>query len=255
MKYFKIKKINKVCLLIISNGPFNTLSSNVLKELDKFLDDTITDNSISSIIITGDGDKAFIAGADIKEMQCMSKEEALNHSKLGQNLFSKIEDYNKPIIAAINGYALGGGCELALSCHMRYASDNALLGQPEVKLGLIAGFGGTQRLGKVVSKGKAMEILLTGKMYSASDCLKIGLIDEIFEDSQLINEACKIAQIISRNGSDAISKSIKLLNKSYDINMRDGLNIESIEFGKLFKEDESKEGMIAFIEKRKPNFD
>ena len=255
MKYFKIKKINKVCLLTISNGPFNTLSSDVLKELDKFFDDTMTNNAINSIVITGDGDKAFIAGADIKEMQSMSKEEALNHSKLGQNLFSKIEDYNKPIIAAINGYALGGGCELALSCHMRYASDKALIGQPEVKLGLIAGFGGTQRLGKVVSKGKAMEILLTGKMYSASDCLKIGLIDEIFEDSQLIDEACKIAEMISCNASDAISKSIKLVNKSYDLNIRDGLTIESIEFGKLFKEDESKEGMTAFIEKRKPNFD
>ena len=255
MKYIKIKNINKISILSISNGPFNTLSFDVLKELDKSLDKISSKKNIKSVIITGEGDKAFIAGADIKEMQCMSKKEALNHSKLGQNLFSKIEDYNKPIIAAINGYALGGGCELALSCHMRYASNNALLGQPEVKLGLIAGFGGTQRLGKVVSKGKAMEILLSGKMYSASDCLKIGLIDEIFEASKLINEACKIAEIISCNGSDAISKSIKLINKSYDLNIRDGLNIESIEFGKLFDENESKEGMSAFLEKRKPNFE
>ena len=248
-------KGNTAIITIDREEALNALKPEVLHELKKKIDGLINDKNISSIILTGSGEKAFIAGADIKEMQSMSKEEALNHSKLGQNLFSKIEDYNKPIIAAINGYALGGGCELALSCHMRYASDKALIGQPEVKLGLIAGFGGTQRLGKVVSKGKAMEILLTGKMYSASDCLKIGLIDEIFEDSKLIHETCKIAEMISCNGLDAISKSIKLVNKSYDLNIRDGLTIESIEFGKLFKEDESKEGMTAFIEKRKPNFD
>ena len=255
MKYFKIKKINKTCLLTISNGSFNTLSSSLLKELDVFFDDSINDNSIRSIIITGDGDKAFIAGADIKEMESMSKKDALSHSKLGQNLFSKIEKYTKPVIAAINGYALGGGCELALSCHMRYASENALIGQPEVKLGLIAGFGGTQRLGKVVSKGKAMEILLTGKMYSASDCLKIGLLNGVFESKNLIDEVCKISEMISVNAPNAISKSIELINKSYDLNIEDGLSIESIEFGKLFNEDESKEGMNAFIEKRKPNFE
>ena len=254
MKYFKIKKINKVCLLTISNGPFNTLSSNLLKELDKFFDDTITDNSIRSIVITGDGDKAFIAGADIKEMQSMSKKEALNHSKLGQNLFSKIEDYNKPIIAAINGYALGGGCELALSCHMRYASESALISQPEVKLGLIAGFGGTQRLGKVVSKGKAMEILLTGKMYSAFDCFEIGLVDQVFENNNLIDEVCKIAEMISINGFNAVSKSIDLVNKSYDLKLKEGLLIESIEFGKLFQEKDSIEGISAFLEDREPKF-
>ena len=255
MKYVKIDKIKKAVLLTINNGPFNTLSINALKELNKALDDISLNKEIRSIIITGEGDKSFIAGADIKEMESMSKNEASRHSKLGQGIFSKIENFNKPIIAAINGYALGGGCELALSCHMRYASDNALIGQPEVKLGLIAGFGGTQRLSKFVSKGKAMEILLSGKMYSASEALSIGLIDGIFKSETLIDEIMNILNLISSNGANAISKTINLVNKSYFLKESDGFNIESTEFGKLFEETESKEGMKAFIEKRKPNFD
>ena len=133
-----------------------------------------------------------MAGADIKEMSLMNKVDAANHSKLGQKIFSTIESLHIPVIAAINGYALGGGCELALACHMRYASKNAYIGQPEVKLGLIAGFGGTQRLPKVVSKGKAMEILLTGKMYSAQEAHNLGLVDDIFESKDLM---CKVLDL------------------------------------------------------------
>ena len=255
MKYIKITKNKGTCILTISNGPFNTLSTDVLKELDLSIDKIALDSDIKSVVITGEGDKAFIAGADIKEMQVMSKELAHAHSKLGQSIFSKIENFNKPVIAAINGYALGGGCELALACHMRYASNKALIGQPEVKLGLIAGFGGTQRLGKIVSKGKAMEILLSGKMYSSSESLSIGLIDAIFDHDKLLDSVYKIIDTISLNAPNAISKTIELVNKSYDLKLNDGLNIEAIEFGKLFNENESKEGMNAFIEKRKPNFE
>ena len=219
------------------------------------IDKIALDSDIKSVVITGEGDKAFIAGADIKEMQVMSKELAHAHSKLGQSIFSKIENFNKPVIAAINGYALGGGCELALACHMRYASNQALIGQPEVKLGLIAGFGGTQRLAKIVSKGKAMEILLYGKMYSSSESLSIGLIDAIFDHDKLLDSIYEIIDTISLNAPNAISKTIELVNKSYDLKLNDGLNIEAIEFGKLFNENESKEGMDAFIEKRKPNFE
>ena len=255
MKYIKITKNKGTCILTISNGPFNTLSTDVLKELDLSIDKIALDSDIKSVVITGEGDKAFIAGADIKEMQVMSKELAHAHSKLGQSIFSKIENFNKPVIAAINGYALGGGCELALACHMRYASNKALIGQPEVKLGLIAGFGGTQRLGKIVSKGKAMEILLSGKMYSSSESLSIGLIDAIFDHDKLLDSVYEIIDTISLNAPNAISKTIELVNKSYDLKLNDGLNIEAIEFGKLFNENESKEGMDAFIEKRKPNFE
>ena len=255
MKYIKITKNKGACILTISNGPFNTLSTDVLKELDLSIDKIALDSDIKSVVITGEGDKAFIAGADIKEMQVMSKELAHAHSKLGQSIFSKIENFNKPVIAAINGYALGGGCELALACHMRYASNQALIGQPEVKLGLIAGFGGTQRLAKIVSKGKAMEILLSGKMYSSSESLSIGLVDAIFDHDKLLDSVYEIIDTISLNGPNAISKTIELVNKSYDLKLNDGLNIEAIEFGKLFNENESKEGMDAFIEKRKPNFE
>ena len=255
MKYIKITKNKGACILTVSNGPFNTLSTDVLKELDLSIDKIALDSDIKSVVITGEGDKAFIAGADIKEMQVMSKELAHAHSKLGQSIFSKIENFNKPVIAAINGYALGGGCELALACHMRYASNQALIGQPEVKLGLIAGFGGTQRLAKIVSKGKAMEILLSGKMYSSSESLSIGLVDAIFDHDKLLDSVYEIIDTISLNGPNAISKTIELVNKSYDLKLNDGLNIEAIEFGKLFNENESKEGMDAFVEKRKPNFE
>ena len=256
MSFILDKLENEICTLTINRpDQYNALNRHVLNELDSKLDSIMEENDCRVIILTGKGDKAFIAGADIQEMQKMNANQAQEFSKMGQALTIKIEESKIPIIAAVNGFALGGGCEFAMACHIRYASENAVFGQPEVSLGLIAGWGGTQRLPRLIGKGKAMEILLTGKMYSASDCLKIGLIDEIFEDSQLINEACKIAEIISCNGSDAISKSIELINKSYDLNIRDGLNIESIEFGKLFDENESKEGMSAFLEKRKPNFE
>ena len=169
--------------------------------------------------------------------------------------FSKIENFNKPIIAAVNGFALGGGCELALACHIRYASENAFLGQPEVKLGLIAGFGGTQRLGKIISRGKAFEILLTGKMIDSKSALKIGLIDGLFKSNSLLAEAKKTANLINTNSSLAVMKTIELVNKSYDLNIFDGLTCESIEFSKLFDSSDTKEGIDAFINKRKPKFE
>jgi enoyl-CoA hydratase len=255
MKYIKNKIINNISILTISNGTHNILNSNVLKELDSAISINSKDDKVRCIIVTGSGDKAFIAGADIKEMQNMSKEEAANHSRLGQKVFSKIQNLNKPVIAAINGYALGGGCELALACHIRYASEKAVIGQPEVKLGLIAGFGGTQRLGKIVSKGKTMEILLSGKMYSSSESLNMGLIDGIFEHKSLMKSVQEILAPIVLNAPYAISKTIELVNKSYQLKEDDGFLIESIEFGKLFNESESKEGINAFIDKRKPDFE
>ena len=255
MKYLNIKNDNSITIIEIQNGSFNTLNSKVLLELDSFIDSIKNDSKIKCLIITGSGDKAFVAGADIKEMSLMNKVDAANHSKLGQKIFSKIESLHIPVIAAINGYALGGGCELSLACHIRYASKNAYIGQPEVKLGLIAGFGGTQRLGKVVSKGKALEMLLTGKMYSSSEALNIGLIDGIFNDKELLEKVINIAKKIIANGPKSITKTIELVNKSYHLDQNDGFNIESIEFGKLFDEKESDEGMDAFINKRKPNFE
>lgn len=257
MKYIKLKEFKSgIMLMEISNpNELNALNIKLLQELDNSLSEIEKQTKIKVLIIRGDGNKSFVAGANIKEMFNMSKEQAYNHSKMGQKIFSKIENFRKPVIAAINGYALGGGCELSLACHIRYASKNAYIGQPEVKLGIIAGFGGTQRLSKVVGKGKAMEILLTGKMYNALECFEMGLIDGLFDnDDELIKKSIETANLISNNSPKALSKTIELINKSFDLKFQDGFDLESIEFGKLFEEKDSLEGMSAFIEKRKAKF-
>ncbi len=255
MKFINLKIDNYIAVIEINNeSQLNALNQKVLLELDTVISKLENDKSVKILIITGAGKKAFVAGADIKEMQKMSKEEAYNYSKSGNNLFLKIENFKKPVIAAINGYALGGGCELALSCHIRYASSNAIFGQPEVKLGLITGFGGSQRITKNLSKGHSMEMLLSGRMYSADESLKIGLINKIFNLDELLDEVKLIAKTIISNSPKAIEKTIELINKSYDLKIEDALTMESIEFGKLFNEDETNEGLSAFIEKRKPKF-
>ena len=254
MNYIKLDNNDNVCLIKISNSKFNTLNIDVLNELNLVLEQIENDKSIKVLIITGEGDTAFIAGADIKAMQKMSKEEAHQFSQTGQNVFFKIENFSKPIIAAINGYALGGGCELALSCHIRCASSKAQIGQPEVKLGLLAGWGGTQRLGKIVSKGKAMEILTSGSIYSAIESFNMGLVDNVFEEKEFMKKVTALASVISKNSPKAIRKTIELINKSYEMKNKDGFIVESIEFSKLFQEEESNEGMTAFIEKRNPKF-
>ena len=256
MKFLKIDNDKNITTITINNEKnLNALNSIILDELDNALSKIEFNTNIKSIIITGAGDKAFVAGADISEMAKMNNEEAYNYSLKGQKLFSKIENFNKPIIAAINGFALGGGCELAIACHIRYASENAFLGQPEVKLGLIAGFGGTQRLGKILSKGKALEILLTGKIIDSKNALKIGLVDALFTSDKLLDESKKTASLINKNSSLAIIKTIELVNKSYDLTLADGLTCESIEFSKLFNSADSKEGIDAFLNKRKPKFE
>jgi len=256
MKFLKKNNYNNTTTITINNEKsLNALNTTILNEIDEVLSKIEYNKDIKTVIITGAGNKAFVAGADITEMAKMNKEEAYNYSLKGQKLFSRIENFNKPIIAAINGFALGGGCELALACHIRYASENAFLGQPEVKLGLIAGFGGTQRLGKIVSRGKALEILLSGKMIDSKNALEIRLIDSIFKAKSLLDESKKTANLINKNSSLAIMKTIELVNKSYDLSMYDGLTCESIEFSKLFDGPDTNEGIDAFINKRKPKFE
>lgn len=255
MKYIKLEFINSIAIIKISNPKqLNALNEEVLKDLEQSLIEIEQKNEIKVIIITGEGEKAFVAGADIKLMSSMSKEMASKFSQKGQRIFSKIENFKKPVIAAINGYALGGGSELALSCHIRYASSKAKIGQPEVKLGIVAGWGGTQRLPKIVSRGKAIEILTSGKIYSAEECFKIGLVDDIFESNELMDKTLERAIEISQNSPKAISKTLELINLSYDLKSKEGFSIESIEFGKLFQEEESIEGISAFLENRKAKF-
>ncbi|MBC8197109.1 MAG: enoyl-CoA hydratase/isomerase family protein [Candidatus Marinimicrobia bacterium] len=232
----------------------NALSQTVIELLDNCFNEAINNNEVKVIILSGTGNKAFIAGADIIEMSKMTPNQAKKYSILGQKLTQKIENSPKPVIGAINGFALGGGCEFAMACHFRYASDNAKFGQPEVGIGLIAGFGGTQRLRRLVGKGMANELLLSGKLIDANEALRIGLINKIVPQNELLNECIKIANKIRHNSPKAIEYTINALNEGDDNPISLALEIEAKYFEKVFKTTDRSEGLNAFIEKRKPTF-
>jgi enoyl-CoA hydratase len=206
------------------------------------------------IILTGKGDKAFIAGADIQEMQKMNVNQAQEFSKMGQELTLKIEESKIPIIAAVNGFALGGGCELAMACHIRYASENAVFGQPEVSLGLIAGWGGTQRLPRLVGKGKAMEILLSGQNFKSDKAYSMGLVNKVVPMDELIPSVEKLALSITKNAPIAITATINAVNRGESTTLQEGLLKEQTEFSKQFNTEDTREGLSAFIEKRSPEY-
>ena len=206
------------------------------------------------IIITGSGDKAFIAGADIQAMLKMNENQAQEFSEIGQDLTIKMEECKIPIIAAVNGFALGGGCEFAMACHIRYATENAVFGQPEVSLGLIAGWGGTQRLPRLIGKGKAMEILLSGKNIKADEAYLMGLVNKVVPKNELIPSVEELARSIIKNGPIAVTATINAVNKGECTSLHEGLLKEQKEFSKLFKTDDSREGLSAFSEKRSPEF-
>ena len=233
----------------------NALNNKTLEELNGLFDFIQNSESISAVIITGAGEKAFVAGADIKELAILNSKSGSEFSQFGQSVFNKIENLNKPVIAAVNGFALGGGCELALACHIRLASENAKFGQPEVNLGIIPGYGGTQRLTRLIGKGLATEYILTGDMILANIALQIGLVNKVFATEELIGEAEKLAEKIISKGKIAISASLNSINAVDNLSLDDGLKLEAIEFGKCCDTNEFKEGTSAFLEKRKPNFD
>ena len=246
---------NDICTLTVNRpDQYNALNIDVLKEIDLKLNWILNETSVRVIIITGKGDKAFIAGADIHAMNNMDEKEAESFSKYGQKLTLKIEEFKIPIIAAINGFALGGGCEFAMACHIRYASENAIFGQPEVGLGLIAGFGGTQRLPHLVGKGMAMEILLGAKNITADEACRIGLVNKVVSLSELIPTVEKLATSIIRNAPIALTATIKSVNCSSKTNLIQGLDYEQKEFSKLFTSKDTKEGLLAFVEKRSPKY-
>ena len=251
MKYILDKLENKICTLTVNRpAQFNALNMDALSQLDDKLDWVINETDARVVILTGMGEKAFIAGADIEAMQKMNKSDAKEFSKIGQDITIKIEEYSIPIIAAVNGFALGGGCELAMACHIRYASNNAVFGQPEVSLGLIAGWGGSQRLPKLVGKGKALEILLSGKNISAELAEKIGLINKVVPGAELIPAIQKLAHSIIKNAPLAISSTLKAVNYRDNATVKDALKYEKEEFSSLFNTDDTLEGLTAFIEKR-----
>lgn len=248
---------NEAAVRIITiNRPdkLNALNKETIQELGGALKSAEGDTSVKVIILTGSGEKSFVAGADISEFSDFEHEEGKELSRSGHHiLFSVAEGLTKPIIAAINGFALGGGLELAMSCHIRIASDNARLGLPEVSLGLIPGYGGTQRLAQLVGRGRAIEMITTAGMITADEAHKIGLVNHVYPQAELLEKCKEMALKISRNSPTAISSAIKAVNANYTDGVN-GFETEIEEFGKCFKTEDFKEGTNAFLNKRKPNF-
>ncbi len=231
----------------------NALNKAVFADLDSAVNEITANPEIRSAIITGAGSKAFVAGADISEFGGLDKTAATALAKRGQDIFLRIEQSRKPIIAAVNGFALGGGCELAMACHFRIASDNAKFGQPEVNLGLIPGYGGTQRLTQLIGKGRAVELLISGSMIDATTALQYGLVNYVVAQDKLISKVVSILHIINTKAPIAIAKCIEAANAVFDETVN-GYDKEVKAFGECFGTDDMKEGTAAFIEKRKPIF-
>jgi enoyl-CoA hydratase len=241
-------------LIITVNRPdkLNALNKDVIADVGRVMDEVYNNAEIRSAIITGAGQKAFVAGADISEFTSLSDEQGIELAKKGQQLFDKVENAPKPIIAAVNGFALGGGCELALSCHFIIASENAKFGQPEVNLGLIPGYGGTQRLTQVLGRNRAMQMLMTGEMFSAKDAEQYGMVNSVVDQDKLLDKCKEILQTIHSKAPLAIAKVIECVN--FFDHTQDGYDFEVKKFGECFATDDKKEGTTAFVEKRKPNF-
>ena len=245
--------------LIKINRPtkLNALNSQVLAELKSLLADLNSrpKAELCGIIVTGEGDKAFIAGADIGEMQDMSVDQAKEFGKLGQDVSRLLEEVPFPVIACVNGFALGGGCEMAMACDFIYATRNAVFGQPEVKLGLIPGFGGTQRLPKYVGRGRARELIYTGRNIKADEAVRLGLVLELYDDaSSMIDSATNLLKSIGVNSPLAVAVSKKTINEGCDLPTTQGLDVELGMFATIFGSEDKKEGTAAFVEKRKANF-
>ena len=231
----------------------NALNKDVFTDLDKAADEIKNNAEIKSAIITGAGSKAFAAGADITEFAELNKAEAMSLSKRGQDIFFKIENSSKPVIAAVNGFALGGGCELAMACHFRIAGNHAKFGQPEVNLGLIPGYGGTQRLTQLIGKGRAIELLISGNMIDATTALQYGLVNYVVPADELLNKAIAVLSQINTKAPIAIAAAILAANAVYN-ETKNGYAMEVNAFGECFATDDMKEGTKAFLEKREANF-
>lgn len=249
-------EITKDVLVITINRPdkLNALNRQTIEELHETLVEAENQSEIRAIILTGAGNKAFVAGADIAEFADYSIQQGKQLSSTGHfKVFNFIENYSKPIIAAVNGFALGGGLELAMACHLRVVSENAKMGLPEVSLGIIPGYGGTQRLAQLVGKGKAFEMIVTADMINAQDAYKWGLANYVTTQEELLNKCFEITGKISSKSPTAIKTAMKVINAGYN-NKLNGFEVEIEEFGKSFGTKDFKEGVGAFLEKRKPDF-
>lgn len=231
----------------------NALNIETIHELNDLIHLWSKDDKIKVVIITGEG-KSFVAGADIAEMKDMTKQQAIDFSEMGQKVFSLIESQEKPVIACVNGFALGGGCELAMACDIKVASDKAKFGQPEVNLGVIPGFAGTQRLARMVGTAKAKELILTGEIIDAQTALSIGLVNQVVPHDNLLDQTFKMAQKIASKGPTAVRLAKKVISRGIETDFATGSSFEVEAFGECFASGEAKEGMSAFLEKRKPEW-
>lgn len=242
--------------IVTINRPdkLNALNNGLMKEIKELFTALKNDDSVYVVILTGAGEKAFIAGADITELNKLEVLSGKEFAEEGQSIFNLIENLGKPVIAAVNGYALGGGCELALACHIRLASKKAQFGQPEVNLGIIPGYGGTQRLARLINNGRALEYILTGDMIDADEAFRLGLVNHVYEQDELISKAFEMAKKIASKAQIAVKMSVKAVVSSDELSEKEGLNLEASLFAVCCGTEDFKEGTKAFLEKKKPNF-
>lgn len=247
--------VDESVAIITINRPskLNALNEETLEALESAVWRALDDGNVRGILITGAGEKAFVAGADISQFTSLDSAAARSFALRGQQIFSTIENATKPVVAAVNGFALGGGCELALACHIRIAAENAVFGQPEVKLGVIPGYGGTQRLPRLVGRGVATEMILVGNNVDANRAAEIGLVNKVVPLENLRDEALGMLKRIGRNGPLAVAASLRAINNA-DGPLSTGLEREADLFGEVFDTEDMVEGVTAFLEKRKPSF-
>lgn len=254
-QYVKISIEDRVALLTLDYPPMNVLNTATMTELNDALDELLANDEVKVIVITGGGQYAFIAGADINELASIkSPEEGREFMGTGQALTKKIEGAKKPIIAAINGYCLGGGLELVMACHMRICNSRAQLGQPEINLGVIPGFGGTQRLPRIVGKGKALELILTGSRISGAEAANIGLVNKAVPANEVVRTAMGLAKKIATFGKLALTAALEAVNEGMETSLEEGLELEVEKMVSLAGTEDAKEGLAAFLEKRQPKF-
>jgi len=255
LKHVRVEWDRELALVIVDRPEkMNALNGEVIDELGAAFSDLRDDDEVRGVILTGAGEKAFVAGADISELATMSAMTGVRTSRQGQEVFAMIEGFPRPVLAAVGGFALGGGCELALACHLRIASENARFGLPEVGLGIIPGYGGTIRLARLIGLGRAVELTLTGEMVPAERAERLGLVSRVVPRETLMEEAKAFLRKITAKGPLAVEKALESVYHALEVSTREALAYESSLFGLLSSTDDMREGMTAFLEKRDPEF-